>query len=234
MALPPTAAASGTVASISSWPGRERVLEVVERLGLAAERARSGSRSSRRRDGVGVLGAGERAVGHRRAAALGGLRRRGPASREPIAIGTPARPRRSARPKPSAPEAPMIATGSVGGWAARRPSIGFAPMRLEGKIALVTGGASGIGAATARRLAAEGARVAIGDVNEDGAREVAGELDGLGLRARRDRHRLGARGRGRDRGASSGRSTCSSTTPAPTSSRSSSTPTRGCGTSCSA
>jgi 2-hydroxycyclohexanecarboxyl-CoA dehydrogenase len=53
-------------------------------------------------------------------------------------------------------------------------------MRLEGKIALVTGGASGIGAATARRLSAEGARVAIGDLNEEGARELAGELDGLG------------------------------------------------------
>jgi 2-hydroxycyclohexanecarboxyl-CoA dehydrogenase len=52
-------------------------------------------------------------------------------------------------------------------------------VRLEGKIAFVTGGGSGIGAATARRLAAEGARVAIGDINEDAARAVASELDGL-------------------------------------------------------
>jgi 2-hydroxycyclohexanecarboxyl-CoA dehydrogenase len=51
-------------------------------------------------------------------------------------------------------------------------------MRLEGRIALVTGGASGIGAATSRRLAAEGARVAVTDMNLDGAREVAGDLDG--------------------------------------------------------
>src|SRR5215218_8836465 len=50
-------------------------------------------------------------------------------------------------------------------------------MRLEGKRAVVTGGASGIGAAIARRLAAEGAAVIIADLNEDGAREVAGEID---------------------------------------------------------
>ena len=52
-------------------------------------------------------------------------------------------------------------------------------MMLEDKVALVTGGASGIGAATARRLAAEGARVAVADVNEDGASAMAAELDGL-------------------------------------------------------
>jgi len=49
-------------------------------------------------------------------------------------------------------------------------------MRLEGQKALVTGGASGIGAATCARLAAEGADVVIGDLNLDGARTLAGEI----------------------------------------------------------
>ena len=52
-------------------------------------------------------------------------------------------------------------------------------MRLEGRTALVTGGASGIGAATCRRLAAEGARVAVTDMNASGAGEVAAEVNGM-------------------------------------------------------
>jgi len=54
-------------------------------------------------------------------------------------------------------------------------------MRLEGRKALVTGGASGIGAAIAARLAAEGAEVWVGDVNTDGAERVAGEINGHAL-----------------------------------------------------
>jgi 2-hydroxycyclohexanecarboxyl-CoA dehydrogenase len=54
-------------------------------------------------------------------------------------------------------------------------------MRLEGKRALVTGGASGIGAAIAARLAAEGAEVWIGDLNVEGAEQVAGEIAGHAL-----------------------------------------------------
>ena len=42
----------------------------------------------------------------------------------------------------------------------------------------MTGGASGIGAATCRRLAADGARVAVTDLDLDGAQAVAGEVDG--------------------------------------------------------
>jgi 2-hydroxycyclohexanecarboxyl-CoA dehydrogenase len=51
-------------------------------------------------------------------------------------------------------------------------------VRLEGRKALVTGGAGGIGAAIAARLAAEGAEVWVGDVNVEGAEKVAGEIAG--------------------------------------------------------
>jgi NAD(P)-dependent dehydrogenase (short-subunit alcohol dehydrogenase family) len=51
-------------------------------------------------------------------------------------------------------------------------------MNIQGKSALVTGGASGLGAATVRMLAARGAKVAIADVNEKTGNELAQELGG--------------------------------------------------------
>ena len=48
--------------------------------------------------------------------------------------------------------------------------------RLEGKVAIVTGGASGIGAATCRRFVAEGARVVVADVSDEAGLAFAGEL----------------------------------------------------------
>ena len=54
-------------------------------------------------------------------------------------------------------------------------------MLLDGQAAIVTGGASGLGAATARRLAAQGARVAVCDLNAKLAAELAKEIGGLAV-----------------------------------------------------
>ncbi|MEV7098298.1 bifunctional aldolase/short-chain dehydrogenase [Amycolatopsis sp. NPDC051045] len=57
------------------------------------------------------------------------------------------------------------------------------PKPLAGRIALVTGAGSGIGKAIAQRLAAEGACVAIADLNGDAAAEVAAEIGGTAVTA---------------------------------------------------
>ena len=54
-------------------------------------------------------------------------------------------------------------------------------MNIEGKAALVTGGGSGLGEATARELARLGAQVAVLDVNLDNARRVAADIGGIAL-----------------------------------------------------
>lgn len=55
-------------------------------------------------------------------------------------------------------------------------------MNYKGHAAIVTGGGSGLGAATAAALAAAGANVAIFDVNADGAKAVASKIGGLAVR----------------------------------------------------
>lgn len=52
---------------------------------------------------------------------------------------------------------------------------------LDGRVAVVTGGASGIGAACARTLAARGARVVVADLNEEPAQAVAAEVGGTAM-----------------------------------------------------
>lgn len=56
-------------------------------------------------------------------------------------------------------------------------------MQIDGQVALVTGGGSGLGAATARVLAARGARVAVLDYDGARAEAVASEVGGLGVQA---------------------------------------------------
>ena len=55
--------------------------------------------------------------------------------------------------------------------------------RLEDKVAVITGAASGIGRASARRFAAEGAKVVVADLDEEGGNAIASEIGGLFVRA---------------------------------------------------
>src|SRR5262249_61047862 len=55
--------------------------------------------------------------------------------------------------------------------------------RLNGIHALITGAASGIGAACARRMAGEGAQLLLADINGDGAKRLADELRQVSIQA---------------------------------------------------
>lgn len=55
-------------------------------------------------------------------------------------------------------------------------------MAIEGKVALITGGAMGIGLAVAKRLTADGAAVSLVDINEDAMKTAAEDLAARGAK----------------------------------------------------
>src|SRR3954465_91631 len=61
-------------------------------------------------------------------------------------------------------------------------AVGFPPLDINGASAIVPGGASGIGAAVARQLAAKGAKVVVADLNSEKGEELAGEIGGVSPR----------------------------------------------------
>ncbi|CAL9357856.1 MULTISPECIES: SDR family NAD(P)-dependent oxidoreductase [unclassified Streptomyces] len=76
----------------------------------------------------------------------------------------------------------MSTNGTTGTTPANAPASGHAA-EFAGRTALVTGAASGIGLATARRLGAGGARVVVADYNAEGAEKAAAELRAEGVEA---------------------------------------------------
>ena len=77
------------------------------------------------------------------------------------------------------------------------------PRIIVGQVAAITGGGRGIGRATAKALAREGVKIAIGDLDAEAAKKVAEEIGSgaIGLAARRHRPRLVRRLHRADRGA---------------------------------
>jgi NAD(P)-dependent dehydrogenase (short-subunit alcohol dehydrogenase family) len=69
------------------------------------------------------------------------------------------------------------------GRAGERYDMQRSMQRLRDRVAVITGAGGGIGLASARRLALEGAKVVCADVDEDAAERAAAEVDGLAVRA---------------------------------------------------
>src|SRR4029450_8472517 len=85
-----------------------------------------------------------------------------------------ARCARSSRPPIFSPISPSVLARSFTTTSKRKEF----PMKLDGKVALITGAASGIGHAIAKRYLEAGGRVVIADLNVDGAKAAAKELAG--------------------------------------------------------
>ena len=82
------------------------------------------------------------------------------------------------------------------------------PMELNGTSAIVSGGASGLGEATVRELAAAGATVVVADLNDERGKAIAGEIGGVFAQtdvSDEDSVAAGGRGRRGDRRAAAGR-----------------------------
>ena len=77
------------------------------------------------------------------------------------------------------PDAPLHFTETKNVFFAIGETVMDLTQRLAGKVAVITGGASGIGLATARRMHAEGATIVIGDIDPTTGKAVADELEGF-------------------------------------------------------
>ncbi len=66
-------------------------------------------------------------------------------------------------------------------------------MQVDGQIAIITGGASGLGEGTARELASAGAKVVIWDIQEDKGMAVASDINGVFVNAMSPRKTASAR-----------------------------------------